>query len=384
MGRRETGKMKGQGLKFRYDTKMLEQDTAEIMVYSEIVSPGFKWEENEMSAVDFDKELKKVKGAKKLIIRINSPGGTATEAVAMRAMLLSAGFPETEVHIEGLCASAATLLCCLPGAKVIMAEGSFFMIHNPWSIAIGSAEEIETTAGRLRKMESEFRDIYSKASGQDDETIKAWMDAETWFTAKEAADAGFAHEVLEAEPIAASIAPDMLDTMQKIYRNTPKAVAETKEFRPDNPEVAAGKSAEDIKEEERTDMNINEITMDELKAENPELYESIMSAGSESERKRIQEIDELTIPGYEDLAMKAKQDGTSAFEFHKQLIRAQKERADKFMTDRQKELEASAGVPGGASEDTGDSAMEAAIKKNAQDIADYAKAYSGVSDGTMY
>jgi ATP-dependent Clp protease protease subunit len=379
--------MNRQMLRLRHEARMLAEDEAEIMIYSEIVSPGWKWDDSEMSALDFDKALKAVKGASKLVLRINSPGGTATEAVAMRTMLLSAGFPEVEVRVDGLCASAATLLCCLPGAKVVMAEGSYFMIHNPWSIALGNAEEMERTVISLRKMEGDFQSIYSKACGQDTDTIKGWMDAETWFTAKEAVEAGFAHEVLEAEPIAASVTPDMMGAMKGLYRNTPQAVAVKDTISPDEPAVAAGESAENTtnSEEETEHMDIKDLTMEELQAQNPALYQSLMSAGSENERQRIQEIDDLTPAGYEELAAQAKASGVSAMDFHKQIVKVQREKGAQFLANRQQETAPAAQVPGGASEDeSGKEGQEAAIQANAKEIAAYANAYRSGGDGTMY
>lgn len=379
--------MKNQMLKLRHDVRMSAQNEAEILIYSEIVSPGWKWDESEMSAVDFDKALKAVKGANKLTLRINSPGGTATEAVAMRAMLLNANFPEVEVHVDGLCASAATLLTCLPGAKVIMAEGSYFMIHNPWSIAWGNAEQMERTVNTLRKMEGDFRAIYNKACGQDDATIKDWMDKETWFSAQEAVDVGFAQEVLEAEPVAASVDPTMMSAMQDMYRNTPKAVVVKPEISPEEPAVAAGESAEHTfnSEEETEHMDIKDLTLEELQAQNPALYQSVMSAGSESERKRIEEIDDLTPAGYEDMATKAKLEGISAMDYHKQIVKAQREKGKEFMANRQKETQPAAKVQGGASEDSdGAQNAEKALQDNAKEIAAFAKAYGNGVDGGMY
>jgi ATP-dependent protease ClpP protease subunit len=379
--------MDRQMLRLRHDVRMSAEDEAEIMIYSEIVSPGWKWDDSEISALDFDKALKEVKGAKKLVLRINSPGGTATEAVAMRAMLLNAGFPEIEAHVEGLCASAATLLCCLPGAKVIIAEGSYFMVHNPWSIAFGNAEEMERTVVTLRKMEGDFRAIYSKACGQDEDTIRGWMDEETWFTAQEAVDAGFAHEVLAAEPVAACVTPDMMGAMRQMYRCTPQEVAVKEKVRTDEPAVAAGEPAEHTfnSEEETEHMDITNLTMEELQAQNPALFQSLMSAGSEQERQRIQDIDDITLPGYEELAKQAKMSGTSAMDFHKQIVKAQREKGAQFLASRQEETAPAAQVPGGASEDTdGAQTTEQAIQANAQAVANYAKQYRGGSDGTMY
>ena len=105
-------------------TMKAEGEDAEVMVYSVITR--YKWDEDDVTATDFDKQLKEAKknGAKNLHIRINSPGGEVYSAVAMRSMVMNAGFDRVSVMIEGLCASAATLFATIPGAHVVIAEGS--------------------------------------------------------------------------------------------------------------------------------------------------------------------------------------------------------------------------------------------------------------------
>lgn len=126
-------------------------------------------------------------------------------------------------------------------------------------------------------------------------------------------------------------------------------------------------------------MDIKDYTIEMLKAENPELCASIATAAVQEERARIQEIDELTMPGYEELAARAKADGTSALDFHKAVVRAQKERGNAFMTQRTEETAKAAEVTGGAPEDVNRNDDAEAIRE----IADYAKRYTGKS-GDMF
>ena len=106
----------------------------------------------------------------------------------MRSILANAGFEEINIRIEGMCASAATDIATLPGAHVAIAEGSEYMIHNPWCYALGNANELEHTIERLRNIEKMSRGFYMKRTGQAEEQIKDWMDAETWFTADQAVE----------------------------------------------------------------------------------------------------------------------------------------------------------------------------------------------------
>ena len=101
-----------------------DKELAEVMLYGEIVPDYGKWYKeyypNDKCAADFDKDIKAVKesGAKRVLLRINSPGGIVFEAVAMRSILVNAGFEDISIRIEGLCASAATILATIPLAHV--------------------------------------------------------------------------------------------------------------------------------------------------------------------------------------------------------------------------------------------------------------------------
>ncbi|MCE5342216.1 MAG: Clp protease ClpP [Eubacteriales bacterium] len=376
---------------FRFEARMTAETEAEIMVYSAITSEWNKWDETEVSALDFDKAIKGIKGAKSVKLRINSPGGDVFEAVAMRNALLGAGFPNLSISIEGICASAATLLACLPGAKVFMGEGSQYMIHNPRSVAIGTAARLETVVAMLRNAENDFRAIYAERCGADDAKVKTWMDAETWFTAKTAVENGFADAVIETqERMVACVSPEAMTLMRGEYAHIPEAVAVMEAAQPpvstDDPTNAAGASTENktTHEEEGQTMADTKMTPEQLKAQDPEMYESIVRGGAEAERTRMQEIDDLTPTGYEAMAAEAKKAGTSAMDYHKKVVAAQREKTQAFTKNRADETAASAKVTGGASDDTAANAAAEAMERNAKEIAGYAKAYAGDDSGSMY
>lgn len=373
-----------------YNIKMEAEksDTAELMLYGEIVQDGpkeWKWSEEDKSAAEFDKAIKDIKeqGAKNLLLRINSPGGVCTESVAMRSILANAGFEKIDIRIEGLCASAATDIATLPGAHVAISEGSEYMIHNPWCVTYGNANEIEHTIERLRNIEQMSRSFYVKRTGQDEEQIKAWMDAETWFTAEEAVEYGFADEVLSAEasPIAACVSSRTMATMKGLYNTVPEQIAIEKEVSNGVPEEAGEPTEINISKEEDLYMELSELTVDQLREGNPALLEEIKNSAVAAERDRLDEIDALTIPGYEEIAAQAKANGTSAIDFQKQVVSAMKQKGTEFMQSRKEEVAPAANVAGGAPEDTRKSEEEE-IMNNAKEIAAFANAYSGGNFGS--
>lgn len=381
-----------------YDVHMLagESDTAEAMLYGEIIQDcpsAWKWSEEDKSAADFDKEIKGVKrnGAKKLLLRINSPGGMCTESIAMRSILANAGFDEINILIEGMCASAATDIATLPGAHVAIAEGSEYMIHNPQCQAEGTAADLERTASRMRNIEQMSRAFYAKRSGQNEEQIKAWMDAETWFTAEQAVQYGFADQVIEAgsQAVACASMREMA-TMRGLYKAVPEQIAVRKEAQNDlqndgsNESPVAGNSTVIDHEEETQTMEIKDITQEQLLAENPALLEKIQQAALTQERQRQEDIDAITPPvaEYQRMAEDAKRNGTPFTEYQRSLVAAQRQKGTSYMTARQQETAAAQQVTGGHVENQ--KTEEDEIKQNAKDIAAYASAYRGSTDGSMY
>jgi len=174
-----------------------ETKTADILINGEIDSfwsYGLK---------ELSEELKAAK-AENINIQINSPGGSVTEGAAIAAFISGYKKPINTSGF-GLVASIATKIL-LAGASVSMAEGSYFMIHQPWAAVGGESEELRKTANLLDKMKAELIQVYISKIAQNKKLINGsyedtlqqlekWIDSETWFTASEALAAGFIDKV---------------------------------------------------------------------------------------------------------------------------------------------------------------------------------------------
>ena len=373
-------------LRFTAPKMNADGDEAEVMLYGEIISgmpENWKWDKEDKSAADFDRAIKEAvrSGARKLLLRINSPGGILREAVAMRSTLNTAGFETVTIRIEGLCASAATVVATLPGAHVQIAEGSEFMVHNPVCGCYGYADDMEATAAYLHKSEEIARGFYTKRTGADEATVKAWMDAETWFTAREALEAGFCDEVISEGGQEPEIAMNTrtLAAMRAMYAHMPERLqALEKTGSSKTTAVAAAVLTEDKqlnRSKEEHNMEIKDLTAAQLASENPQLMASIRETAMQAERERMQDIDDLTTPGYEQMAAEAKKSGMSAMDFHKAVVKAQREKGAQFMQSRKGEVSQSAGVLGGASD--GHEKEQAEMAAYAKEMAAYAKRAGG-------
>lgn len=122
-------------------------------------------------------------------------------------------------------------------------------------------------------------------------------------------------------------------------------------------------------------MEIKDLTAAQLASENPQLMASIREAAMQAERERMQDIDDLTTPGYEQMAAEAKKSGMSAMDFHKTVVKAQREKGAQFMQSRKGEVSQSAGVLGGASD--GHEKEQAEMAAYAKEMAAYAKKAGG-------
>lgn len=86
------------------------------------------------------------------------------------------------------------------------------------------------------------------------------------------------------------------------------------------------------------------LTMEELKAQHGELYNQVMNEAAQkaqaAERERIQRIDALTVPGFEDLAQQAKfKDGMSAEQFAMKQAEQMKAQGSSFLNGRERDVQ---------------------------------------------
>ena len=160
-----------------------------------------------VSAKMFLDELRKVT-TPEVNVEINSPGGDVFAGLAIYNGLRNSG-KKVNVKVLGIAASAASLVA-MAGDTIEMPENTFMMIHNPWTFAAGDAEDLREQADLLDKIGDSLTSTYARRTGKSAEEIQTLLAAETWFTAQEAVDAGFATAVTPAFAAQASFDVDRL------------------------------------------------------------------------------------------------------------------------------------------------------------------------------
>lgn len=273
-----------------------EKEEIEVKVYGEIVNIPC-WD-GDVSANSLKSEIDKYPNAKKISVRINSPGGDVFEAQAIYNILKNHP-AEVEVHIDALAASAATLIASA-GNKIIMYNNALFMIHNPWTWATGEEKDFIKKANLLATIKETLLNVYETHATATREEISNMMNEETWLTADEALSYGLIHEVVPCKAKEEDVEEVQNFVREQIignYKNFPKdkfknLFASLKE--PKNSIVALSDN-ENTEENEREEAVMNSI--EELKEKYPEIYNQVIKQGVEegtiAERARLQSIDNL-------------------------------------------------------------------------------------------
>ena len=129
-----------------------------------------------VSAKSFLDDLKSIK-AEAVNVEINSPGGDVFAGLAIYNGLRASG-KKINVKVMGIAASAASLVA-MAGDEIEMPENAMMMIHNPWTFAVGDADELRATADVLDKIGTSLVTTYAKRTGKDEDEIKSMLDTET-------------------------------------------------------------------------------------------------------------------------------------------------------------------------------------------------------------
>lgn len=170
-----------------------ENGSNELLIYGDIKS--YKWYEDDVCAYDMAKELDTIEGD--LTVRINSYGGEVSQGLAIYNLLKNySGIVKTVC--DGFACSAASVIF-MAGKSRIMPKSSLLLIHNAWTWTSGDANALRKEADDLEKITLPSVEIYKANSNLSEDEIKAMMDDETWITAEEALQYGFATEVPEEE-----------------------------------------------------------------------------------------------------------------------------------------------------------------------------------------
>lgn len=193
-----------------YRIKASAGDSVDVMIYDDIGSWG-------ITAQQFATELaERASGKKQIRVHLHSLGGDVFEGLAIYNMLKK--HPATvDVYIGGIAASMGSVIA-MAGDTIYIPENAWIMVHKPWGIQGGNADDMRTYADLLDQFETSLVGAYIDKTGLSKEEIGELLAAETWMMGSEAVEKGFADQLTDAVEMAASLPSKRL----KDFENMPQ------------------------------------------------------------------------------------------------------------------------------------------------------------------
>lgn len=246
---------------------------------------------------DLKSLLEDVADTEPLEVEITSVGGSVFAGIQI-ANMLARHKGQVTTHGVGLVASIATVIL-MAGKKVVVDDNCFLLLHNPWTMVQGNANDLEKEIDTLNKCKTAMMGYYKKHAKVSENELDEILDAETWYLGKEFADV-FDVEVLESDrqlDIAAKFDLSKFKTLPRGMNMENNTQAVTEEKDDEKTPVAETTTTEETKAdetvveeptvEEPKDED-DEPTVEELKEEIEELTERVEALGQENEELKRQ------------------------------------------------------------------------------------------------
>ena len=317
----------------------------ELILYGDIASET--WWGDEVTPRQFTEELDALGAVPEIVVRINSGGGDVFAANAIYTRLKDNAAKIT-VKIDGWAASAATIVA-MAGDVIEIPGNGVFMVHDPSLGLLGYFNEADLAkmTEELKVVKQSIVNAYVLKTGKDAAEVAAIMAAESWFDGKQAVDAGFCDKLMfeDAETTienAAKIVVNSVSLDLNRYPNMPISLLNRTTAR-----AHGGFSNKPtINEPKRSEENMDGIkdikTVADLKAAFPDLTKQIEEAATDAERKRIQDIEDVAIAGYETIVADAQfKTPIAAGDVAKAILAEQKKQGGKYIQDRDDDAHAS-------------------------------------------
>lgn len=294
---------------------------AEVVLYGDVVEdePRDFWSgeptgEQVITAERFNRELDSIRGARHVTVRLNSCGGDVYTGLAIYSSLRALDADVT-VRVDGIAASAASVIACA-GDEVVVGPGSIYMVHEAAVGLMGyyRAADLDELRKDIDATNRSLVNVYSARTKKSPEECAALMAEETWMVGQEIVDAGFATsmdaeeqpEQVEEEGDGELMVGGVLHDVSA-YRNVPANLAARVAASAREVPVAAA-AVTDTQEPPKAaeEKGVEHMTLDELRAQAPELVAAIEAEAVQAERDRIARIDEIAGDVPADLVASAK------------------------------------------------------------------------------
>ena len=179
-----------------FDVRNESATSADVYIHGDVIDDDWKaWlsdYDGETFAgyvlpVDVREKLESLQG-KDLMIYINSDGGSVPAGIAIANMIKRHDGCTVGV-VDGWAASIASVIF-MACDEMRMPSNTFLMIHKPSAAAVGDADDMLRVATMLDTVQEGIEQTYLERAreGVTPEAIHDAVEAETWYTAAEAAE----------------------------------------------------------------------------------------------------------------------------------------------------------------------------------------------------
>lgn len=182
-----------------WNLQKVSDSAGELSLYGEISSVS--WWGDEVTPQMFKDELDALGDISTLNVYINSPGGDVFAGQAIHS-ILKRHKATVHVYIDGLAASIASVVA-MAGDTVTMPRNAMMMIHKPFTVMVGNADDFLKMASDLEKIQDSIEEAYLERTNLDKAELKTLIGNESWLTAEECVEFGLADEIEKEREIAA-------------------------------------------------------------------------------------------------------------------------------------------------------------------------------------
>ncbi|MBX3537330.1 MAG: Clp protease ClpP [Chelatococcus sp.] len=179
-----------------------DADTS-ISIYGQIgIDPGTSVDNTERRISNALRAI----GKQDITVNLNSPGGNFFSGLVIYN-LLRAHPAKVTVNVLGMAGSAASIIA-MAGDEILMASGSFIMVHNASAMVIGNKYDTNDATELLSEIDAAMAEVYAARAGVEKKVAAGWMDRRrgdgTMFGASSAIESGLADGRLNADAVKVS------------------------------------------------------------------------------------------------------------------------------------------------------------------------------------
>ncbi|MBC5836795.1 Clp protease ClpP [Flavobacterium muglaense] len=144
--------------------------------------------------LDVIKQVKNQSDSTEFLVKIDSVGGYVDAGNDIYNYLKNLSIPVTTYTTKAY--SIASVIFMAGSTRIIPADAQdALMIHLPWMEAVGDYSTLSDHLNELKATEDKLVKFYSEATGIDKDTIHSLLKSETYLSAEQAKDFGFATEL---------------------------------------------------------------------------------------------------------------------------------------------------------------------------------------------